>query len=121
ETFKDFPNKEDALRYALIRNMPEQRDSDFTWGDFTDFHDKELADNLGNFLNRVAVLTQKYYEGKVPAAAMADDPHGVALRMAVHELAREIEAFNFRNALQKLLEISSYGNTYLQDVSPWAI
>ncbi|MFZ2900219.1 MAG: methionine--tRNA ligase [Saprospiraceae bacterium] len=121
EAFKDFPNKEDALRYALIRNMPEQRDSDFTWGDFTDFHDKELADNLGNFLNRVAVLTQKYYEGKVPPATMADDPHGVTLRMAVHELAREIEAFNFRNALQKLLEISTYGNTYLQDVSPWAI
>jgi methionyl-tRNA synthetase len=121
ETFKDFPNKEDALRYALIRNMPEQRDSDFKWDEFVDFHDKELADNLGNFLNRVIVLTNKYYEGKVPEAAFTGTPHAEAIRKLTRELADEIEAFNFKGAIQKFLEISSYGNVYLQDVSPWAI
>ena len=61
EEFADFPNKEDALRYALIRNMPENRDSDFKWDEFVDFHDNELVANIGNFINRVLVLTNKYY------------------------------------------------------------
>ena len=64
EEFKDFDNKEDALRYVLIRNMPETKDADFKWDEFVDFYDKELADNLGNFINRVIVLTHKYFEGK---------------------------------------------------------
>jgi methionyl-tRNA synthetase len=69
EEFKDFPNKEDALRYALIRNMPENKDADFKWDEFVDFHDNELVANLGNFVNRVVVLTNKYYEGKLPEVA----------------------------------------------------
>jgi len=121
ETFKDFPNKEDALRYVLIRNMPESRDSDFKWDDFVDFHDKELADNLGNLLNRVIVLTQKYYGGKVPAGAFPEAPHATSIRRMVKELAFEIETFSFKDAVQKFLEISTYGNVYLQDTSPWAV
>lgn len=121
EAFQDFPNKEDALRYALIRNMPEQRDSDFKWDEFVDFHDKELADNLGNFLNRVIVLTQKYYESRTPAGHFASGLHIATIRRLTGELAAAIEAFNFRDAIQKFLEISTYGNVYLQEVSPWAI
>ncbi|MBK6903133.1 MAG: methionine--tRNA ligase [Saprospirales bacterium] len=121
ETFKDFPNKEDTLRYALIRNMPETRDSDFKWDEFVDFHDKELADNLGNFLNRVIVLTQKYYEGRVPEGVFAEDPHATAIRGLVKDLVYEIESFSFKDAVQKFLEISTYGNVFLQDTSPWAI
>ena len=121
EDFRDFPNKEDALRYALIRNMPEQRDSDFKWDEFVDFHDKELADNLGNFLNRVIVLTQKYYDGQTPAGNFATSAHGETILRLTKELAAAIESFNFRDAIQKFLEISTYGNVYLQDVSPWAI
>ncbi len=123
EEFKDFPNKEDALRYALIRNMPESKDSDFKWDEFVDFHDNELVANLGNFINRVVVLTNKYYEGVVPEAveneAAATDLARV--REIVNKLGEEIEKFNFRNAIQKLMELSSVGNTYLQDQSPWAI
>ena len=121
EAFKDFPNAEDALRWTLTRNMPETGDADFKWDLFTDFHDKELADNLGNFINRVIVLSHKYFTGISP------EPEGThreklaeALRLA-DALGAEIEAYNFKNAAQILMELSSFGNTYLQDVSPWAL
>ncbi|HMO40702.1 MAG TPA: methionine--tRNA ligase [Saprospiraceae bacterium] len=121
EEFRDFPNKEDALRWALTRNMPENRDADFKWDEFVEFHDKELADNLGNFINRVVVLTQKYYAGEVPQVSVrASEPLAEALQLA-HQLARELEAFNFKQAALLFMEISSHGNTYLQDVSPWKI
>ncbi|MEO1623976.1 MAG: methionine--tRNA ligase [Bacteroidota bacterium] len=121
EEFKDFPNKEDALRYALIRNMPENRDSDFKWDEFTEYHDKELADNLGNFVNRVIVLTNKYFDGKVPAIDLDHENALQEVRRLVQQLCDEIEQFSFRAAVQTLMELSSYGNTYLQDASPWKI
>ncbi len=121
EEFRDFPNKEDALRWALIRNMPENKDADFKWDEFIDFHDKELADNLGNFVNRVIVLTNKYYQGATPAVLAAlPNQLETALRLA-HELTRELDVFSFKQAAQLLMEISSWGNTYLQEVSPWHI
>lgn len=121
EEFKDFPNKEDALRYAILRIMPENKDSDFKWDEFVEFHDKELADNLGNFVNRVIVLTNNYFNGVCPQVDMdLADQLGPVLKM-ITEWRNEIEGFNFKNAVQKLMEISSYGNTFLQDVSPWKI
>ncbi len=121
EEFKDFPNKEDALRYALIRDMPENRDSDFKWDNFVDYHDKELADNLGNFVNRVVVLTNKYFEGVVPEVDL-DLSHALApVRELTRQLTGELDAFNFRNAVHLLMEISSWGNTYLQDQAPWTL
>ncbi len=120
EAFADFPNREDALRWALTRTMPENKDSDFKWDEFVDYHDKDLADNLGNFLNRVLSLTNNYFAGMVPAAP-ANWPQTLA---PVKDLARQwgaqIEAFNFRNAASLLMEISSWGNQYLQDCAPWA-
>jgi methionyl-tRNA synthetase len=121
EEFADFPNKEDALRWALIRNMPENRDSDFKWDDFVDFYDKELADNLGNFINRVIVLTHSYFGGTTPAP-----PSGLTLtldpvRALVKSLTADIENFSFKSAAATLMEISSWGNQYLQDSAPWAI
>ena len=121
EAFKDFPNKEDALRYALIRNMPENRDSDFKWDDFVDFYDKELADNLGNFINRVVVLTNKYYNGTVPEVELDLDVKLAEVQKLTIQLEQELERFNFKNAIQLLMEISSWGNTFLQEVSPWKI
>jgi methionyl-tRNA synthetase len=121
EEFKDFPNKEDALRYALIRNMPENKDSDFKWDDFVEFHDKELADNLGNFVNRVIVLTNKYFEGIVPTPSSAYNPQLEQAQQLARELQQEIEDFSFKGAINKFMELSSFGNTYLQDVSPWKI
>ncbi len=123
EEFKDFPNKEDALRYTLIRNMPETKDADFKWDEFTEFHDNELVANLGNFINRVIVLTNKYYDGVVPEA-IDNETAATALtsvKTVIEELCSELDKYNFRNAILKLMELSSIGNTYLQDVSPWKI
>jgi len=121
EEFKDFPNKEDALRYALIRNMPENKDADFKWDEFVDFYDKELADNLGNFINRVIVLTHKYFEGKVPEITLDYSEKLYEVRRLVSELSTNIESYQFKPAIQNLMELSSWGNTYLQDVSPWKL
>ena len=120
EDFADFPNKEDALRYALLRNMPENRDSDFKWDEFVEYHDKELADNLGNFVNRVIVLTQKYFDGKVPPFTEAPSTWKEAEHI-VEKLIKELDRYSFKPAAQLLMELSSLGNTYLQDVSPWKL
>ena len=123
EEFKDFPNKEDALRYALIRNMPENRDSDFKWDDFADFHDKELADNLGNFVNRVIVLTNKYFDGQVPEGrpGLTEGKELAEVKRLVKQITTDLDAFSFKSAAQGLMELSTYGNTYLQDISPWKL
>ncbi|MCI4647173.1 MAG: methionine--tRNA ligase [Phaeodactylibacter sp.] len=121
EEFKDFPNKEDALRYALTRNMPENRDADFKWDEFVDFHDKELADNLGNFVNRVIVLSNKYFEGTVPTPNT--DTHTIlapALEI-VDRIVQDLDRFSFRTAAQGVMELSAWGNAYLQDAAPWAL
>lgn len=121
EEFKDLPNKEDALRYSLVRIMPENKDSDFKWDEFVDFHDKELADNLGNLLNRVVVLTNSYFGGMTPDPSISlaeKQPTWVTL---IQRVGQEIEHFSFRQAALTLMEISSAANTYLQEVSPWTI
>lgn len=121
QDFKDFPNKEDALRFALLRNLPENKDSDFKWDDFVDAHDKDLADNLGNFVNRVLVLTNKYYEGTVPD--VSEDCLSVLAPVIerVANFQKHIEHYQFKQALEEVLAISSFGNTYLQDAAPWKI
>jgi len=119
EEFKDFPNHVDALRYALTRNMPETKDADFKWDEFVEFHDNELVANLGNFVNRVVTLTNKYYEGKVPVSKDSTILNNV--KPVIDKWQSEIKAFSFRSAILAVMEVSSIGNTYLQDVSPWSI
>ena len=121
KTFKDFPNKEDALRYALLRNMPENKDADFKWDEFVDYHDKELADNLGNFMNRAIVLTNKYYEGIVPTPTNTNNAILEKANGLVEKIIHEVEQYNFKFAIQAFMELSSHGNTYLQEVSPWKL
>lgn len=121
EEFKDFPNKEDALRYALIRNMPENRDSDFKWDEFIEFHDKELADKLGNFINRVIVLTEKYYDGIVPAPSSDLSAALAPVQQIVAQYQADIEAFSFKAAAQQLMELAAFGNTFLQEAAPWKL
>ena len=121
EEFADFPNKEDALRYALIRNMPENRDSDFKWDDFVDFHDKELADNLGNFINRVVVLTNNYFGGTLPETTVDLSEALSEVKRIVAEYQTSIEDFSFKSAAQSIMELSSFGNTYLQEAAPWKL
>jgi methionyl-tRNA synthetase len=121
EEFANFPNKEDALRWALIRNMPENKDADFKWDEFVDFYDKDLADKLGNFINRVVTLTNSYFDGYVPTppSRWVNDvrsEYSIAL-----SLLEDIEKFNFKSAAYLLTELSSFGNKYLQDKAPWAI
>lgn len=121
EEFKEFPNKEDALRYALIRNMPENKDADFKWDDFVDFYDKELADNFGNYLNRVVVLTNKYYDAQVPDTQIDLKQKLSEIQTLAKQYTEAIENYSFKQAVSILMEISSWGNTYLQDTSPWKI
>ncbi len=129
----DFPGQEDALRYNLVKNMPEQRDSEFTWKGFQETNNTELVNNLANFVHRVLVLTHKYYNGLVPnvnvelpfKSGWANDTEGQyneelgLLHKKLEELGREIEHFNLREALRILLEISSAGNALLQFNEPW--
>ena len=121
EEFAEFPNKEDALRYSLLRNLPENRDSEFKWDEFIEYHDKELADKLGNFLNRVIVLTNKYFDGKVPEIDIDLSKSLKEVKEISDKLTKNIEAFNFKQAGLDLIELATYGNTYLQDASPWKI
>lgn len=121
ETFKDFPNKEDALRYALLRNMPENKDADFKWDDFIDFYDKELADKLGNFANRVMSLTNKYYDGIVPESTANLNTAYEPLRKLVKEVTDNLESFSFKPASSAFIEIASYGNIFFQENEPWKL
>jgi methionyl-tRNA synthetase len=121
QEFVDFPNKEDALRYALLRTLPENKDSDFKWDEFVDFHDKDLADNLGNFLNRVMVLSHSYFNGVVPPAPShwSEPLHRVF--DIVDQWKTEMEKFSFKAASQSFMDLSSWGNTYLQENAPWSL
>ncbi len=123
DEFKDFPNNEDALRWALIRNLPEQQDADFTWDGFTEYHDKDLADKLGNFVNRVTVLTHKYFGGSVPEVPQTEARTQVQNKVAeaVHAIGRHIEAYRFKEAATTFVELASFGNTFLQEAAPWTL
>jgi methionyl-tRNA synthetase len=130
--FQDFPNKEDALRYALIRTMPENKDGDFKWHEFVDLHDGELADTLGNFFNRVATFTEKYFEGKVPAAQAHCVIKGTeegqeitylsymeGLRAQLQSWQELVLAHQYRDAVQAMMDFARQGNALLQYNEPW--
>lgn len=121
QEFIDFPNKEDALRYALLRTLPENKDSDFKWDEFIDFHDKDLADNLGNFLNRVMVLSHSYFNGIVPQAPSNWSEIITPVLALVKQWQTELEKFSFKAASQSFMDLSSWGNTYLQENAPWSL
>ncbi len=122
EYLVDFPGKQDVLRYVLTANAPETKDNDFTWADFQARNNNELAAILGNFVNRVTVLTHKYYEGVTPAAGEYLDIDNEAFaemeRLKV-SLTDNIETFHFREALKDAMGIARMGNKYLQDCEPW--
>lgn len=120
--FAEFPNAADVLRYVLTRIAPEQKDADFKWDDFVAMHDNELADNLGNFVNRVMSFAYKYFGGVVPATdwnlfAATDEQIAVLCK----DLEEQILAFRFRDALQTVMEMSRVGNGFLQEKAPWLL
>ena len=124
EYLQDFPNQQDVLRYALTANAPETKDNDFTWKDFQARNNNELVAIFGNFINRVAVLTQKYYEGEVPAAGALNTTDSETLQQ-LSELTKKIEQslerYRFREAQQELMNIARLGNKYLADEEPWKL
>jgi len=118
EYLQDFPGKQDVLRYVLTANSPETKDNDFTWKDFQARNNNELVAILGNFINRVTVLTHKYYSGIVPAKAVhhkeLDRISGFRDR-----IGQSIEKFRFREASQELMNLARMGNVFLQEQEPW--
>ncbi|MBR1516862.1 MAG: methionine--tRNA ligase [Bacteroidales bacterium] len=126
EYLKDFPGKQDVLRYTLCSNAPETKDNDFTWKDFQLKNNSELVAILGNFVNRTLVLTHKFFEGRVPAAN--EDCWTATEREAVSELSgyperigRSIETYRFREALSELMNLARLGNKYLTETEPWKL
>nr|WP_106634192.1 methionine--tRNA ligase [Alistipes sp. Marseille-P5061] len=124
EYLDEFPGKEDVLRYVLCANAPETKDNDFTWKDFQTRNNNELVAVLGNFVNRALVLTQKYFDGVVPACGELTEYDREALRdvAAVKQaLENNIENYRFRAALQEAMNIARIGNKYLADTEPWKV
>ena len=133
EYLDDMPGREDELRYAMIKNMPELKDSEFTWKGYQEANNNELVNNLANFVNRVVVLTNKYYGGKVPAfdedidfigpddqfESAFHDSELLRLFDDAHELCDHIRRYDFRSALKVLMDISTKGNQILQFNEPW--
>lgn len=124
EYLRDFPGKQDVLRYVLTANAPETKDNDFTWADFQTRNNSELVAILGNFVNRAVVLTHKYFDGLVPAAGELE---GID-RDVFDELGRirgalteSIENFHLREGLREAMNIARLGNKYLQDTEPWKV
>ncbi len=124
EYLQDFPNQQDVLRYALTANAPETKDNDFTWKDFQARNNNELVAIFGNFINRVAVLTQKYYEGVIPAAGEFNDIDTETLRQIAElteKIEQSLERYRFREAQQELMNMARLGNKYLADEEPWKL
>ncbi|HQV36186.1 MAG TPA: methionine--tRNA ligase [Flavobacterium sp.] len=118
----DFPEKQDVLRYALTANAPETKDNDFTWKDFQARNNNELAAIYGNFINRVVVLTHKYYNGIVPqpnAFTEVDEQVLAELKAYPAVISSSIERYRFREALGELMNVARLGNKYLADEEPW--
>jgi len=124
EYLQDFPNQQDVLRYALTANAPETKDNDFTWKDFQARNNNELVAIFGNFINRVVVLTHKYYDGNVPTPnKFTDIDKEVLERLKEFPeiISSSIERYRFREASQELLNLSRLGNKYLADEEPWKV
>ena len=137
EYLEDFPNQQDVLRYALTSNAPETKDNDFTWKDFQARNNNELVAIFGNFINRVVVLTNKYYEGIVPNPSPNPSPLApeggtpnftdydnevlAALKAYPAVISSSIERYRFREALGELMNVARLGNKYLADEEPWKV
>ncbi|NIK90691.1 methionine--tRNA ligase [Mangrovimonas sp. CR14] len=122
EYLEEFPDKQDVLRYALTANAPETKDNDFTWKDFQARNNNELVAIFGNFINRVVVLTNKYYQGVVPTPAhltSIDEETLAAVKAYPAVIASSIERYRFREASQELMNLARLGNKYLADEEPW--
>ena len=124
EYLRDFPGKEDVLRYVLTANAPETKDNDFSWKDFQQRNNSELVAIFGNFVNRAVVLTHKYFEGKVPACGALEPVDREALDQIPRlkdSLEKNLDGFHFREALKDAMSIARVGNKYISDTEPWKV
>jgi methionyl-tRNA synthetase len=124
EYLVDFKDKQDVLRYVLTATAPETKDNDFTWKDFQARNNNELVAILGNFVNRAVVLTQKYYNGKVPALGALDgyDKEVLAqIAQIAQNTSAALDVFKFREALKEMMNLARLGNKYLADTEPWKL
>ncbi|WP_089663977.1 methionine--tRNA ligase [Christiangramia echinicola] len=124
EYLEDFPDQQDVLRYVLTANAPETKDNDFTWKDFQARNNNELVAIFGNFINRVVVLTNKYYNGIVPepgAYTEVDEKTIAELKAYPSVIASSIERYRFREAQGELMNLARLGNKYLADEEPWKL
>jgi methionyl-tRNA synthetase len=124
EYLEDFPEKQDVLRYVLTANAPETKDNDFTWREFQARNNNELVAIFGNFINRVLVLTQKYYQGTVPPPGLLNDEDQAALsdlRAYPALMEKEIENYRFRAYSQEVMNLARLGNKYLANQEPWKL
>ena len=124
EYLEEFPNQQDVLRYTLTANAPESKDNDFTWKDFQAKNNNELVAIFGNFINRVVVLTNKYYNGIVPAPndfSEIDEDVLAAIKEFPLTIGKSIERYRFREASQELMSLARLGNKYLADEEPWKV
>jgi len=124
EYLNDFPDKPDVLRYALLTNLPEAKDSEFTWKDFQAKNNNELVAIFGNFVNRAFVLTQKFFENKVPVQGELSDVDKKVvedLKQFPSRIGNSIEAYRFREATANLMDLARLGNKYLAETEPWKL
>ncbi|WP_108171127.1 methionine--tRNA ligase [Christiangramia gaetbulicola] len=124
EYLEDFPDQQDVLRYVLTANAPETKDNDFTWKDFQARNNNELVAIFGNFINRVVVLTNKYYNGIVPEPGTyseVDEKTVAELKAYPSVIASSIERYRFREAQGELMNLARLGNKYLADEEPWKL
>jgi methionyl-tRNA synthetase len=124
EYLKDFPGKQDILRYVLTSNAPETKDNDFTWKDFQAKNNNELVAIFGNFVHRSLILTQNYFAGKVPEInqpTKEDEVVLAAIKDFPSRISNKLEHFKFRESLAELIGLARLGNKYLADHEPWKI
>ena len=124
EYLEEFPGKQDVLRYTLCSNAPETKDNDFTWKDFQARNNNELVAILGNFVNRTLVLTNNYYNSRVPERGATDEnDNSVLAEIAVikEKVESSLETFRFREALKEAMNLARLGNKYLADAEPWKV
>lgn len=124
EYLRDFPGKQDVLRYVLTANAPETKDNDFTWADFQTRNNSELVAILGNFVNRAIVLTHKYFNGVVPVPNTFEDIDKevfAQMRAIKTAISEAMETFHFRDALREAMNLARLGNKYLQETEPWKV
>ncbi len=124
EYLEEFPGKQDVLRYVLTVNAPETKDNNFTWKDFQRRNNKELVGDLGNFINRVLVLTNKYFKGQVPDPGEFTD-FDKEILSKLDEIKRNVEqaleTYKFRLAVNEAMNFARTGNKYLAETEPWKL